>query len=186
MSKACLEIRVEIGLLLAKCRVNSYDEKLRTQGALAKALNVQKRKISDIENGYSLPNLDIVSKWCILTRHYEAWSHIESIFGLEVLATPAIHPVFAECMVGSLSNLRKQMNDAQKAIDHIEDIWNNRRPGRCIDGRKLSPHAQQIFDVSKAVETTLYALERECGLNLHEVTLSWTQEQISKDIVMSV
>lgn len=53
-----------------------------------------------------------------------------------------------------------------------------------MDWRKFVPHAQQIYDVLKAAETALYALERECGLNLHEVARIWTQEQHSKEIVV--
>lgn len=186
MSNVSLGQREEIGIILARCRMNSYDESLRTQEALAKALNKPKKKISDIENGYGPISLELAANWCLVTRQYESWKLIESMYGLEILSTPPIHPDYTECMVGAISNLRKQIDDAAKAMKRIEEIWNERKPGRVIEWRSLVPHAQQIFDVSQAVETLLFALERECGMNLYEVTRTWTQEQHSKEIVMTV
>lgn len=138
-----------------------------------------------MENGYfSKLDLELVARWCRVTGHHEVWKLIESIVGLEVLAVPPIHPELNKCLGDSIINFRKQMREAAESTQEIEELWNKRKPGKRFNSENIVQQAKHILDLKVAIDTVLYSLERECGLNLDEVAKVWSQNVVSKEIAL--
>lgn len=173
----------EIGILLSRCRKESYNRALTTQKALAIELGIDKKKMSDIENGYHIPRLELMAKWCTVTGHHEAWESIKFFYKLEPLATLPVHPEFNQSLSSGLINIQEEKPEAGEALEALQQIWNKRIPGRPFDARGMVEHAKQLVDLIKASHTVLYAMERDCGLSLEEVARMWNQNAKAKGIV---
>jgi DNA-binding XRE family transcriptional regulator len=185
MANIALFKRIEVGTLLEKARVNSYDNLYKTKEALAKALKISKDKLNKIENGDCEPDLRVAAEWCKLTGHHEVWQAIENVYQLEPFAVPPIHPEFNQSYANASINLRKQLKEALKALDELDELHqSNRRPGKAIDARPFVGPSKQIADIGPAQETFFIAMERECGLRMEEVARIWTQDAVAKGIVM--
>ncbi len=176
--------KIEISVLLKKSRQQSYNAAYKTKEALAKALKISVWKLGEIESGNSEPDLRVAAEWCKLTGHYENWEAIKYIYKLEPLATPPIHPELNQCIAGGLINIQEEKPEAGEALMELQRLCNKRRPNSPVDARGMLEHAKQVLDLIKASYTVLYALERDCGLSLEELERVWTQDAVSKGLVM--
>lgn len=175
--------RHEIPQRLAYCRLYSYKPEFRTQKALAKALGTSPQRLSEIENGIVEPNLELAARWCRITGHHEQWDIIKNAIDLEPFAVPPVHPEFNQRLSDAMINLFEELPEAMTALEEMQRIWNNRRPGKPFDARPLLNPAKQLFDVFQAIKTIMFAAEREAGLSNDEVARIWSQDAVSKEIV---
>lgn len=175
--------RIETGIRLQRCRMNSYNPALRSVTALAKELGRSTKWVKDIESGYTNPDLELAAKWCRITGHHEQWKAIKCAYSLESYAIPPIHPEFNQRYAEASINLRKQLNDALRALDELDKMWIDKKPGQPRDARPFVEPCKQIMDVGPAWETLFIAMEREGGLSIEEVGRVWMQDALAKGIL---
>ncbi|MFC0271093.1 helix-turn-helix domain-containing protein [Metabacillus herbersteinensis] len=153
-----------------------------SQSALGNIINRTQKQMSEIENGYVNPTPELAIRWFTALGAYEHADMVHYIFGLHPLATAPIDPRLNENLGRALINLRKQIDQARVAVENIEWWMSNLRPGTITD--VPIKDFQQIYDLVPANKTTLYALNREFGVDLKSLADSWTVKSFSTKVAM--
>ncbi|SDH82562.1 hypothetical protein SAMN04489735_10715 [Aneurinibacillus thermoaerophilus] len=174
-----------LGLYLRFFRENSFVPGCEKQIVLAKILGISQKRVSEIENGFVKDiRLELALNWCTATGWHEGREVVMCMYGVDPLALPPITPEFNQRYGDALLNLRKQLKDALAAVDDLMEIWNSRRPNRIPQTKDMLSEKKQIIDVKSAINTTLYAAEREFSFEIPEVVRVWTQNTLSDGMIM--
>lgn len=165
--------------------VEMRDIRIRTefsQVALGKAIGRTQKQMSEIENGYVNPTPELAIKWFSALGAYEHVDMVQYIFGLHPLASAPVDPRLNEDLDRALLNLKKQIKHALEAIDNIEDWISELRPG-CVADVPIRDF-KEIYDLGPAQKTTMYALNREFGVDLKLLTDKWAMKSFSTKVAM--
>ncbi|SFP09534.1 helix-turn-helix domain-containing protein [Salibacterium halotolerans] len=173
-----------LGEWLRHFRVNSFDESVRSQQGLANRLHTDQKKISNIEHGAE-PRLEFASEWCKATGWHEGWDIVAHIYQLDPFSVPPIHQELSKRLSDAILNMKKQMLQAWKALEDLEEVNNSRRPTKPVEiNHILKKDACDLFDLIPATKTILYSSERDIGLDIEDITSEWTMGCLSDDLII--
>lgn len=153
-----------------------------SQIALGKVINRTQKQISDIENGLVEPTPELAIKWFTALGAFEHVDLVHYIYDLHPLAAAPINPELNEDLGRAILNLKQQIQHALDSINKIEEWMTDLRPGLVADV-PLNDF-RELFDLCPGVRTTLYALNREFGINLKSLSDDWTRKSFSTRVAM--
>lgn len=177
--------RQNLGDWLRHFRLNSYNSAIRSQTDLANELFTEQKRISKIEQGEVEPRLELAARWCEVTGWHEGWDIISHMYQLDPFSVPPIHPELSRRLGDAIINMRRQIRQAEKALDDLEEANNSRRPTRPFEiNNILKKDACELFDLIPATKTIMYAAERDIDLNIEEISREWTLSCLSDDLLV--
>lgn len=153
-----------------------------SQSALGKALGRTQKQISEIENGLVDPTPELAIKWFTALGAFEHVDLVHYIYDLHPLAAAPVDPRLNEDLDRAILNLKKQIKHALESIEKIEDWISDLRPGRVTE--VPMNEFKEIYDLGPGMRTTLYALNREFGINLRSLSDDWTRKSLSTRVAM--
>ncbi|WP_368657663.1 helix-turn-helix domain-containing protein [Metabacillus halosaccharovorans] len=153
-----------------------------SQIALGKAINRTQKQISEIENGLVEPTPELAIKWFTALGAFEHVDLVHYIYNLHPLAAAPVDPRLNEDLGRAILNLKQQIKHALDAIENIEDWMAELRPGKVTDVPMKD--FKEIYDLGPGMRTTLYALNREFGIDLKSLSDKWTRKSLSTSVAM--
>ncbi|PAE17256.1 hypothetical protein CHH91_04410 [Virgibacillus sp. 7505] len=153
-----------------------------SQEQMGALLKKGRKAVSEIENGYVKPNPLLAIRWFEITESYEHIDLVHYLFNLHPLATVPVDPELNQRPAMATNNLRRQIEHALPAIERIEEWMLKQRPGRKTE-IPLGDF-KELSDLDDALKTLFYACQRKVGLDMKEVSDSWTMEALADQVAM--
>ncbi|WP_299090437.1 helix-turn-helix transcriptional regulator [uncultured Metabacillus sp.] len=153
-----------------------------SQIALGQILGRTQKQMSEIENGLIDPSPELAINWFTALGAFEHVDLVHYIFDLHPLAAAPIDPRLNEDLGRAILNLKQQIQHALDSIESIEEWISDLRPGQVTEVPMND--FKELYDLCPGVRTTLYALNREFGINLKTLSDDWTRKSISQRVAM--
>jgi len=183
-SRTILYSPSQIGTVLRVARERSCQVERRTKRYLSHALGITERRLTNIEEGHSIPPFELAIDWCRIVKDYTALDKIKHIYQVGL---PATDPRLLESVPDQLNNLVQQAEGAINAAENLKRMSKDMRPGRSIDEQtraELMKMAEEILDIKQAAEATLSSLRQNWDLDYEQVVKNWTREAISDYVII--
>ena len=174
----------QIGTVLRVARERSCQVERRTKRYISHALGITERRLTNIEEGHSIPPFELAVDWCRIVQDYTALDKIKHIYQVGL---PATDPRLLESVPNQLSNLIQQATGAIEAAESLFKMSKDMRPGRSMNEQttlEMINMAEEILDLKQAAEATLSSMRQNWGLDMEQVIKNWTQEAIADEVII--